>query len=291
MNNFLSREQLSLETDLAGEEARRFAGHLHRERQVGDHLKLDYSEAMIVVHDKLLQDVGGLPLGCFLIATRVEPGSTPNPALEDTSFLLLRVLGPLQLPDHSDTDRNRFEAAKRVADRSEQWDDRATLDQYTLNLLRYAGLRCRILGTFLLRQNTDGRWEEQFGPDLANFYSGRGMKVYKPDSALLATIVNYIAPQSELKAGGGYCILIGSLHQTSKPYASAARDRQGRTGESLCSENFSEPHLPRLSAVHREAAEMCTCSSRKDDTNRLCNESEPTELAHEVREYHGEYIV
>lgn len=225
MNNFLSREQLSLKADLAGEEARRFAGHLRREDQVGDLLKLDYSEAMIVVHDKLRQEVGGLPLGCFLIATRVEPGSTPDPALEDTSLLLLRVLGPSQLPDHTDTDRNRFEAAKRAADRSEQWDDRATLDQYTLNLLRYAGLRCRILGTFLLRQNTGGRWEERFGPDLANFYSGRGMKVYKPDSALLATIVNYIAPQHEQRAGSGHRIEVGRVRY-------AASERAGDdTGE------------------------------------------------------------
>ena len=87
------------------------------------------------------------------------------------------MLGPSQLPNHVDTSRDRFEAAKRAADRPEHWDDRTTTDQFTLNLLRYAGLRCRILGTFLLKPDRNGEWAECFGPDLANFYSGRGMKV------------------------------------------------------------------------------------------------------------------
>src|SRR3712207_8041667 len=60
-------------------------------------------------------------------------------------------------------------------------------------LLRYAGLRCRILGTFLLRRDERGEWPMAFGPDLANFYSGRGMKVYKPDE------------RSEERRGGKEC--------------------------------------------------------------------------------------
>lgn len=48
-----------------------------------------------------------------------------------------------------------------------------------------------------------------FGPDLANFYSGRGMKVYKPDPALLSTIVNYVTPQAEQRPGGSHRIEVG----------------------------------------------------------------------------------
>ena len=187
------------------------ARRLERDHQVGDLLQLDYNEATIVVHDRLRRDVGGLPLGCFLVATRVEPGSSPDPREEDTSLVLLRVLGPSQLPNHVDTNRDRFEAAKRAADRPEHWDDRTTTDQFTLNLLRYAGLRCRILGTFLFKPDREGRWAECFGPDLANFYSGRGMKVYKPSGALLATIVNFVKPQTEVRAGSGQPIEIGRV--------------------------------------------------------------------------------
>ena len=182
-------------------------------------MKLDYNEATIVVHDRLRRDVGGLPLGCFLIATRVEPNSEPDPDQEDTSLVLLRVLGPSQLPNHLDTDRDRFEAAKRAAHRDEQWDDQTTTDQFTLNLLRFAGLRCRILGTFLLKPDSRGGWNLAFGPDLANFYSGRGMKVYKPDSQTLGMIVNFVRPLGEPRPGGERRIEIGRVR-----YAASERN-------------------------------------------------------------------
>jgi hypothetical protein len=197
LGDFLSREQEEYKGTLAAEAGRHLAARLARQRQVGDLLKLDYNEATIVVHDRLPRDVGGLPLGCFLVATRIEPGSAADPDQEDTSLILLRVLGPSQLPNHLETDRDRFEAAKRAADRAEQWDDQTTTDQFTLNLLRFAGLRCRILGTFLLKPNGSGDWDLTFGPDLANFYSGRGMKVYKPDGQTLADIVNFVRPHGE----------------------------------------------------------------------------------------------
>jgi hypothetical protein len=204
VNDFLWHEQQEYRSTLASEAGRRLAARLTRERQVGDLLKLDYNEATIVVHDRLRRDVGGLPLGCFLIATRVALGSAPDPDQEDTSFILLRVLGPSPLPNHLETDRDRFEAAKRAADRPEQWDDQTTTDQFTLNLLRFAGLRCRILGTFLLKPNAHGDWDLTFGADLANFYSGRGMKVYKPDGHTLADIVNFVRPNPEPQLASGH---------------------------------------------------------------------------------------
>ena len=101
----------------------------------------------------------------------------------------------------------------------QQWDDQATTDQFTLNLLRFAGLRCRILGTFLLKPDSSGRWKETFGPDLANFYSGRGMKVYKPDGPLLQTIVNYVNPQAEHRPGSGRPLEVGRVRYTASERA------------------------------------------------------------------------
>ena len=192
------------------------------ERQVGDLLKLDYDEAVVVVHDYLKSNVGGLPLGTFLIATRVAPGSEPDPAHEDTSLLLLRVLGPASLPNVSETDMMRFQAAQRSVASERRWDDREATDEFTLNLLRYAGLRCRILGTFLLR-HSDSRqdWELAFGADLSNFYSGRGMKVYKPDARTLAEVVNFVRPQgNERHPASGHRIRVGRVRY-------AASERQG----------------------------------------------------------------
>ena len=202
MSDFLEQEAASYVGGKAGEAGKLLASRLKRERQVGDVLRLDYDEAIIVVHDHLRRNVGGLPLGSFLIATRISPGSSPDPHEEDTSLILLRVLGPNQLPNHTEADRDRFEAAKRAADREEQWDDQTTTDQFTLNLLRFAGVRCRVLGTFLLKERQDGDWRLDFGPDLSNFYSGRGLKVYKPDGATLSEIVNFIRPYGEQPSSG-----------------------------------------------------------------------------------------
>lgn len=103
MLNFLSQEQKNFTQENSKKAGRQLAGHLKRKRQVGDLLKLDYNEATMVVHDRMRRDVGGLPLGCFLVAARLEPGSTPAPEQEDTSLILLRVLGPSSLPNQTET--------------------------------------------------------------------------------------------------------------------------------------------------------------------------------------------
>lgn len=120
----------------------------------------------------------------------------------------------------------RFNAAQRSIASERRWDDRESTDQFTLNLLRYAGLRCRILGTFLLRQDEQADWSLVFGPDLANFYSGRGMKVYKPDERTLADIVNFVRRQGdELHPAAGHRIRVGRVRY-------AASEREGDdTGE------------------------------------------------------------
>lgn len=227
MSTFLTDESGAHAAEAGRRAGRDLALRLDPERQVGDLLKLDYCEAVVVVHDYLKANVGGLPLGTFLLSTRVAPGSEPDPAHEDTSLLLLRVLGPASLPNVGETDMMRFQAAQRSVASERRWDDREATDEFTLNLLRYAGLRCRILGTFLLRRNElRQNWEMVFGPDLANFYSGRGMKVYKPDARTLADIVNFVRPQGgERHPAAGHRICVGRVR-----YAASERQGDDTTG-------------------------------------------------------------
>ena len=159
--------------------------------QVGDLLKIDYSECEVLVHDHLRQKVGGLPLGCFLLATRLGPGTSVDPIAEDSNAVLLRVVGQSRLPNASETDSNRFVAGQRVAADENVWDADGKTDQFTLHKLRYAGVRCRVLGTFRVGEDEPGRWRLAFGADISNFYSGRSMKVYKPVGAALSAIVNF----------------------------------------------------------------------------------------------------
>lgn len=174
--------------------ATRLANWVSPQDMVGDLLKMDYSECDILVHDHLRQKVGGLPLGCFLLATRISTGSIPDPEREDTSLLLLRVVGQSRLPNATEADQNRFMAGQRVATLDEPWDAEGQTDQFTLHQLRYAGVHCRVLGTFRMNEQVAGTWFITFGGDVSNFYSGQGMKVYKPVGAALSEIVNFSKP-------------------------------------------------------------------------------------------------
>ena len=86
----------------------------------------------------------------------------------------------------------RFQAGQRASDSPHNWDERQNTDQFTLHQMRYAGLRCSILGTFRMVPDADaGDWHLTFGSDIDNFYAGQGMKIYKPIGAALEQIVNF----------------------------------------------------------------------------------------------------
>lgn len=187
----LTAEITSFDAEAATSSSKRLTRLVAPEDLAGDLLKMDYTECEILVHDHLRQKVGGLPLGCFLLATRLTPGSSPAPIEEDTSLLLLRVVGQSRLPNASETDLNRFLAGQRAAAETDVWDAEGKTDQFTLHQLRYAGIRCRVLGTYRMRESKPGVWSLVFGADVSNFYSGRGMKVYKPVGAALKEIVNF----------------------------------------------------------------------------------------------------
>lgn len=164
------------------------------DQYIGDLLSLDYDSADILIHDSHKTRVNGVPHGCLLIASRITPDDPPITDLMDSraSLLLLRVSGSTKLNSDIDLDKTRFEIVQRSNDTEQNYDDAQQTDQFTLNLLRYAGVKCRILGTFRIYQpeQNDG-WQLHFGADIDNFYAGQGMKIYKPNRDALQKIVNY----------------------------------------------------------------------------------------------------
>lgn len=186
----IAADVLSMEEEISAESAKALIEMINEGAMVGDLYKMDYRECVATIHDTLRQRVGGIPMGCFLLASRLVPGSTPQIDDEDAGIILLRVTGQARLPNAGDTDFGRFNASQRAADTDRHWDDDTKTDQFTLNQLRFAGLACRVIGTFRI----DGSGQHPklvFGNDISNFYSGRGMKVYKPSGAALAAIVNF----------------------------------------------------------------------------------------------------
>ena len=212
----LLNEEVEEYKEKSAEEAgSELVAYIKEKEMVGDLLSLDYSEATILVHDALREEVGGLPMGCFLLATRIEPNTRPEADKEDTALILLRVVGHVPLPNRTDTDTWRFDAARRSIDSPEHWDADIKTDQFTLNQLRHAGVRCNVLGTFRFIYYDEGHWNLTFGADISNFYSGQGMKVYKPMGTALSKIVNFTKPMGNLHPLAGKPVPVGRVRYSS----------------------------------------------------------------------------
>jgi hypothetical protein len=167
---------------------------------IGEVYSLGYSEALVQVHDFHRRQVGGVPALSFLVATRIEPGAPFDPADEDASVILLRVLDHADLPNAQEALRVRVENAQRVAgDLGKTFDHRDVMDPTTNQLLGYAGVRCRVLGTYYVANVNDNevpRYALAFGSDLSNYYPNRGLKVFKPRADVLEAIVNFRDPRN-----------------------------------------------------------------------------------------------
>ncbi len=163
------------------------------DRCVGDLISMDYDTAEVLIHDRLRQDVGGVPHGCLLLATRIKPDDDAFDLSDaQTSLILLRALRASALPNEVEMKQARLEAGQRATQTPDNWDEGGKTDQFTLDQMRYAGAHCRILGTFRMNINPETRvWQLEFGGDIDNFYSGQGMKAYKPAGQALELIVNF----------------------------------------------------------------------------------------------------
>ncbi|WP_419947131.1 helicase HerA domain-containing protein [Candidatus Poriferisodalis sp.] len=183
-------------------------------RLIGDVIQIDYVTADFLLHDSAKQAVGGVQQGSLLVAVRLGEGDQPDPG---AARLLLRVVSSTPLPNDMAMRQARFDAAQRVADSPGNWDDSEVTDLFTVNLMRYSGVRCRILGSYQPPQDSDVAWS--FSSDVDNFYSGRGLKVYKPTGEDLEQIVN----SASRAADGGAVTKIGNVrYATSTPADSAA---------------------------------------------------------------------
>ena len=194
------------EAEDADRPERRASAALHRlfepEAYVGEVYSLGYAEALVQIHDHHRQQVGGIPALSFLLATRVAPGEAVDVRTEDASLVLLRVMDQCDLPDAAEAMRVRVETAKRVSGTAQPWDDRGVMDPHTHQLLSYAGVRCRVLGTFHV-DASHGDYRLAFGSDLSNYYPNRGLKVYKPRGEALARVVNFRDPAGTTRDGRG----------------------------------------------------------------------------------------
>ncbi len=97
------------------------------------------------------------------------------------------------------------------------------MDPTTNNLLGYAGVRCRVLGTFYADE-IDGpngpKYELMFGSDLSNYYPNRGLKVFKARGDSLKRIMNYRDPRLGAASDRNLLVKVGDVRyaSTNRPF-------------------------------------------------------------------------
>ncbi|MEQ8754027.1 MAG: DUF87 domain-containing protein [Coleofasciculus sp. G1-WW12-02] len=199
---------------------------IQKNQYVGEVYSISYEAALVQIHDRHRMDVGGIPSLSFLIATRVNPEEAIDYTTEDASVILLRVMDAAPLPNAVEAERVRVEAAQRASDQEKHWDDPDMMDGWTHRLLSFAGVKCRVIGTFFLDQTPGSETADslvlRFGSDLSNYYPNRGLKVYKPNDKALSLIVNYHDPDRKKEQQTNQTVTVGQIR-----YASTNRAFQG----------------------------------------------------------------
>ena len=196
--------------DEAGEEEIRASllSLIQKRQYVGEVFSIAYETAKVQIHDYHRRQVGGIPALCFLLATRLAPGDNDSQGAgagqssdhafdlsnEDSSIVLLRVMDAAPLPDSAHAEEVRVDRARAVSGEvgADMHIDKV-MDESTRERFGYAGVNCRILGTFYAEKGENGHFL-CFGSDISNYYPSQGLKVFKPTGAALEKIVNYVRP-------------------------------------------------------------------------------------------------
>lgn len=161
---------------------------------VGFTIHASYDEMLVMTNDKWREAVGGMPMNSYLLAASVNAEAFAAAKAMDRRILLLRIVGRADLATDKDSLRAVME---HFQDNPDSVDPAfRTQEPISFGMLQWSGIKCRVLGTFY----TDASGSFRFGADVEDFFAARHMKVYKPGSKALDSIVNFIDPIRKKKA-------------------------------------------------------------------------------------------
>ena len=178
-------EQIVIKQAMFQQSKKWFDTLIQEEQHIGAVYSISYETALVLIHDHHRRKVGGIPSLSFLVATRIKPDEENiDYKSEDSSIILLRVMDAAPLPSSDEAERIRVETAQQVSGETDRhWDERTAMDAQTHYFLSFAGVKCRVIGTFFLDDDPDdsSKLVPRFGSDLSNYYPNQGLAVYKPN--------------------------------------------------------------------------------------------------------------
>lgn len=158
------------------------------ENFIGWVYSVDYDSALVVTNDAWKAKVNGIPHNSFLVASSFNPSNYASIDLMEKEVILLRVVGTCKLPQDDDMIRTKIDNFQNQTDIFLRDDDKG-YDPITQNRLQFGGLKCRVLGTFYMKDS-----ELNMGSDIESFSVSMRMGVYMPKGDALSLIVNYVDP-------------------------------------------------------------------------------------------------
>lgn len=210
-----------------------------------------FDEALVLTNDKFKQQVRGIPHNSFLIAAGFDPQAYGQSNEIDREIILLRVLEPVSIPQDNDYIRARIEHhQQRTSAEKYPVAPNDGYDPISANELQSGGLKCSILGTFYIDEDSNLR----LGSDIENFMSLSRMRVYKPQAKALTQIINHVNPEVLAKAKkealkAGFTSPPSSIDIGTVRYTSTARMHRASTEEKVSVRIQPTDFLARRTAV------------------------------------------
>lgn len=153
---------------------------------VGWVYSIDYDQALVMTNDLWKVQAHGVPHNSFLVASSFNPDQFKDTPEVEREVILLRVVSSAKLPQDDDLIRTKIDSRQEQSDIYGQERD---YDDITRNQLQFGGLKCRVLGTFYIKEG-----KLFLGSDLESFATANTLHVYRPREEALQTIVNYVNP-------------------------------------------------------------------------------------------------
>lgn len=157
---------------------------------VGGIYHMDYQQALVISNDAWKHTAGGVPFGCFLLATTLNPDDIgADPDAEEV--LLLRVVGTASLPREAELIETRESAIRLMIEHGDRDpSDPGIIDVLTRNQIQFNAFDCQILGTFY--ETVDGSdVRVEWGSDIDTLYAASRYLVYKPVGRSLEYVASY----------------------------------------------------------------------------------------------------
>ncbi|MEK9285686.1 DUF87 domain-containing protein [Bradyrhizobium sp. ISRA442] len=163
-------------------------------RFVGFTIHTSYSDMTVMTNDFWREACNGLPMNSYLLATAMDATQYASCPDIDKRIVLLRIVGRAEISTDRDTLRAILEHFQNNPDTRDP--TLAAMEPLSKGMLQWSGIECKVLGTFFMGPDQRLR----FGADMEDFFAARHMRVQRPTSDALNTIVNFVDPIRHDKA-------------------------------------------------------------------------------------------